>query len=81
MQIIVKMSSGKTISMTVAKTNTTAYIKAKIQQLKNIPVDEQRLYYFGKELQDGYTLSESNIQKESELLSARAKKAFLSFVS
>ena len=81
MQIFVKMTSGKTITMTVAKTNTTAYIKAKIQQLKNIPVDEQHLYLFGEGLQDGYTLSESNIQKESELLFVRTKTAFLSFIS
>ena len=72
-----KMPSGKTITISVAKTNTTAFIKAKIQELKNIPVDEQHLYYLKKELQDGFTLTESNTQKESMLVFERTKKAFL----
>ena len=79
MNVHVKMPSGKTITLFVAKTNTTAFIKAKIQELKNIPVDEQHLYYLKKELQDGFTLTESNIQKESTLVFERVKKAiFLS---
>ena len=80
MNVHVKMPTGKTITMSVAKTNTTAFIKAKIQELKNIPVDEQHLYYSNKELQDGFTLIESNIQKEPMLVFERTKKAFL-FIS
>ena len=76
MNIHVKMPSGKTISMSVAKTNTTAFIKDKIQRVKNIPVDEQRLYFMTKELKDGFTLIESNILKESTLVFERVKKAF-----
>ena len=76
MNVHVKMPSGKTITMSVAKTNTTAFIKSRIQVLKNIPVDEQRLYYLKKELPDGFTLTESNIQKESTLVFERVKKAF-----
>ena len=74
-----KMPTGKTITLSVAKTNTTAFIKARIQVLKNIPVDEQHLYYLKKELPDGFTLTESNIKKESVLVFERTKKAFLSF--
>ena len=71
-----KFPSGKTIEMSVAKTNTTAFIKSRIQVLKNIPVDEQRLYFMTKELKDSFTLIESNILKESTLVFERAKKAF-----
>ena len=67
--------------MSVAKTNTTAFIKARIQVLKNIPVDEQHLYYLKKELQDSFTLTESNIQKESTLVFERVKKAFLLYLN
>ena len=71
-----KMPSGMAITMSVAKTNTTAFIKEKIRRVKNIPVDEQRLYFMTKELKDGFTLIESNILKESTLVFERAKKAF-----
>ena len=76
MNVHVKMPSGKTITLSVATTNTTAFIKARIQQMKNIPVDEQRLYFLTKELKDGFTLTESNILKESTLVFERVKKAF-----
>jgi hypothetical protein len=68
------MPSGKLLTMSIARTNTTAFIKSKIQELKNIPVDEQHLYYLKKELQDGFTLSESNIKNESVLVFERTKR-------
>ena len=75
------MPSGKLLTMSIARANTTAFIKSKIQELKNIPVDEQHLYYSNKELQDGFTLIESNIKNESVLVFERAKKAFLLYLN
>ena len=67
-KVFVKTFTGKTIKISIPDFSFTVLgLKSLIQYKADIPIDQQRLIYEGKQLYDDYSLFSYNIHNESTI--------------
>ena len=64
MQLFVRRMTGSTFTLEVDGTESIAAVKSMIHAKKDIPPDQQRLIFEGKQLEDERTLADYNISRD-----------------
>ncbi len=67
MQIIAKTLTGNSFAIECDGGDQVCTIKQRIAEIENIPVDQQRLVFGGKQLEDEHTLNDYNITPDSTI--------------
>ena len=67
MQVFVKTLIGQTITLEVQPSDTVRMLKEKLRAKEDIPPDQQRLIYSGRQLEDEERLSYYNIHNLSTI--------------
>jgi ubiquitin C len=67
MQLFAKTLSGQTFTIGAESSDNIASFKTKVWLRTGVPPDRCRLIFAGKELEDGRTFADYNIQKESTI--------------
>ena len=67
MQIFIKTPSGKTITLEIENGNMIDDIKQQIMDLEGVPINRQKLLFFGKQLENNKLISYYNIEEDSTL--------------
>mmetsp|Transcript_7568 Transcript_7568/g.10448 ORF Transcript_7568/g.10448 Transcript_7568/m.10448 type:complete len:85 (-) Transcript_7568:8-262(-) len=65
MQLFVKTLSGDTWAIQIESSDRVEVLKKKVQLRTGIEPDDQRIIFAGKQLEDGRTIQDYNISRES----------------